>query len=290
MKREQKIILGITLTIIAVLLLLSLFSKKDSYSAAETTNVIGPVDSLLKVYSSKNNVSIILSDMDYLEDSDLYRHKYNIIYSEPVYNTMDAIKVELDSLTGDTILIDNNKEKTIRAVLDSTDWIAVDVVYFDKYINDLGMEIATIDSLGQSKSVAPGGFSNYVGNENYGYWDNSTANWMFYPRFSFLDIWLMHQFFPVRYSHWGTYNTGGFRNSGRSYYGSDMNGNRLYGTDGKASTNHKNRTWSKKTSFGKSRVKSNSSAAARKKTSFGGKRSSSRYGTSSRSRGGGFGK
>lgn len=257
MDQNNKIVIYLTLAIIVFFFLASITrcgSSKDEQP--RNVEITGPVDSLLKVYKDKKDLTIILSDMDYIEQSDLYRHKYSMIYQ----NKMDSVQV------------------------DSTDWIKVKVEYFDKYINDLGMEIAAIDSGRIRKGAAPAGYTNYVGNENYGRWDQGTNNWMFYPRFSFFDAWLLYNLYPVRYSYWNTYHTG-YYGTGRSYYGSGM-----YGTNSRVSNNYNNKNWTKKTPSKRRQIRNKTRTRTARKTSFGGKRSSSRYGSSARSRGSSFGK
>lgn len=277
--QNNKIILYGTIAILALFFIGSISrcgSRQERYdnNQSSQTKVTGPVDSLLKVYKDKKDLTIILSDMDYLEDNDLYRHKYHIVYSD---------KTRSKITQADSIRQNDSSKVEVQAKVDSTDWIKVSDVYFDKYINDLGMEIAAIDSGKVRKGAAPAGYTNYVGNSNYGYWSGNN-NWMFYPRFSFFDAWLLYNLYPVRYSYWNTYHTG-YYGTGRSYYGSGA-----YGTNGTVAKNYNNKNWTKKSPSKRRSIRNKTRASASRKTSFGGKRSSSRYGSSGRSRGSSFGK
>ncbi|MDC1068374.1 hypothetical protein OAQ99_04370 [Candidatus Kapabacteria bacterium] len=285
--QANKVILNLSIFLIA-LFLISSISRCGSSSNDNNTNainIVGPADSLLKVYKNKNNLTIILSDMDYIESNDLYQHKYHIVYTE-TKNSSNNSKV--DSTNDDPLLTQGQTSNKTSAMVDSTDWIKVDVAYFDKHINDLGMEIASIDNGSIRKASAPAGYTNYVGNENYGSWDNSN-NWMFYPRYSFFNAWLMYSIMPIRYSYWDTYRTGYYR-TGSSYYGTGTNGGRMYGSGSNVSNNYKNKNWTNKSPSSKRSIRSKAQRTTAKKTSFGGRRSSSRYGSSARSRGSSFGK
>ena len=64
----------------------------------------------------------------------------------------------------------------------TTDWKEVGESEFNKHIDNMGMEIAARDSTGKlTKTVAPPGYNNYVGNPKYGRWESSGGSsfWAF---------------------------------------------------------------------------------------------------------------
>ncbi len=166
-----------------------------------------------------------------------------------------------------------------------TDWYPVSKDFFDQHINDMGMEIAAKGKDGEvTKTVAPPGYNNYVGNPQYGHWQqgsNGNSFWAFYGQYAFMSSLFNMAAFPIRRSYYNDYR--GSRSSGRPYYGPDVGGGRkAYGTGSAyTSTTKPNSTWRRSAS---SRQLRNS----RQRTS----RSGTRYnsGGSMRSRGGGFGK
>lgn len=163
-----------------------------------------------------------------------------------------------------------------------TGWTEVSKDFFNKHVDDLGMELAAKSEDGKvTKTVSPPGYSNYVGNPQYGQWQTGSGGsfWAFYGQYAFLSSMLNMSTFPVRRSYYNDYRNN-YR-SGRAYYGPVSNGRRTYGTGSAYTTAAKpNTNWSRTRS-------SSSSFRSGSRTS----RSGSRYGSSSmRSRGGGFGK
>lgn len=232
-----------------------------------------PVDDLIKDMSDEQNFTILLYDMDADESgsSTAYKHQYKILIQRP-----------------DTVL---TKE---------TDWLAVSDVFFEQHINDMGMEIASKKDGVVHKETAPAGYSNYVGNPQYGRWRerNGTSFWEFYGQYAFLSSMFNLATYPIRRSYWNTYH-GGYYGTGRPYYGPSNNpyGTRSY----TSSASGRNSTWGSKSSTFKNNVRSKvsrSAAATRSRSYSSGSsysrtsRSSSRSssGSSYRSRSGGFGK
>ncbi|WKN31268.1 hypothetical protein PZB74_20155 [Porifericola rhodea] len=218
-----------------------------------------PVDVLIRDMTETPIYSIILYDMNvegtFFKD---YEHQYRIIkQSSP----------------------DAKPEEVI------TDWYPVEENFFNQHANDMGMEIAAKSEDGKvSKLVSPPGYSNYVGNPQYGQWQtgaNGNSFWAFYGQYAFLSSMLNLATFPIRRSYYDDYRT--YRGSGRPYYGPVVsNGRRAYGTGSAYTTAAKpNTRWS-------STRNSSSAFRSGNRTS----RSGSRYNSSSsmRSRGGGFGK
>ncbi len=224
-----------------------------------------PVDNIIKELSAEQNFSVILFDMDYLEQNKTYRHKYNV-------------------------LIEKNDSIHVR----NFDWVDVSDTYFNANIDNMGMEIALKKDGKVSKAAAPAGYSNYVGNEKYGQWKQRDGNrfWEFYGKYAFMSSMFRMTMFPVRYSYWNNYHSNYYR-SGRSYYGPSINGSNMYGTNSNYTKSNTSSVWNKKPSNFKSSIRSkvSQSAAASKRATQQRTRSSSRYSRSStRSRGGGYGK
>ena len=243
-----------------------------------------PVDEYVKALSTEPTYSIILYDMDVQGNFvKSYLHQYQII-------TMGADSVPL---------------------VETTDWLQVSEDYFTAHENDMGMEIVAKGEDGKvTKSASPAGFTNYVGNERYGRWrtDNSgNSFWEFYGKYRLLsDVFYMVGS-PV-YRR-GYYDYRDNYRGRRSYYGGNTSsGNPRYGTNSdynrqtrpnffqrRAAKNGFTRSTRTTSSARSTRSSSNnrtsrssrSSSSSRSRTS----RSSGRYSrSSSRSRGGGFGK
>lgn len=233
-----------------------------------------PLDELIKKNNAVQNYSIILYDMDYDEEADKYKHQYQVL-KHP-----------------------NDNPDTLISTTEP--WAFVSASLFNKHQEDMGMEIASKKEGVVKKQTSPAGYSNYVGNEKYGRWEqrsNGTSFWAFYGQYAFMRSMFHMSMYPVRYSYWNDYR-GNYYNSGRSYYGSG--GQRSYGT-GSAynSSTRKGSRWASRPSDFKRRVRTkvarSSSARSSRNRSSSSRRSSrsgSRYssGSSYRSRGGGFGK
>jgi len=209
-----------------------------------------PVDTIIRDMPQGEVFSIILHDMDAQGNfSTTYYHQYEVIKG----STSETIASNL------------------------TDWVEVSEQEFNKYINDMGMEIAARDSTGKlTKAVAPPGYNNYVGNPKYGSWQNQGGYsfWAFYGQYAFLSSMFRMATYPVRrdyYNDWRGYGNRPYYGPGGSYYGTGSGYNQ---------TRNPRSSWNSKSSSFKSRVRSRAS------------RSSGRSGksSSSRSRGGGFGK
>lgn len=221
-----------------------------------------PVDELVRDMTDTPVYSIILYDMD--EEGSLfkdYKHQYRIV------------KESKEGATPEEVI---------------TDWYPVSEEYFNRNIDNMGMEIAAKNAQGEvTKSAAPPGYSNHVGNPQYGQWQqgsNGESFWSFYGKYALLSSMFNMATFPARRSYYDDYR--GSRQSGRPYYGpTTSNGNRTYGTNSRYTTTTKpNTTW-------RNNPSSRSFRSSSQRTS----RTSSRYGSGSsssgmRSRGGGFGK
>jgi len=218
-----------------------------------------PLDVLIRDLPSDQPFSIILYDMNvdgnFFKD---YYHKYKIIEEQEDETTTERI----------------------------TDWMEVSEEEFQRNLNNMGMEIAARTREGKlSKSAAPPGYHNYVGNQKYGRWRerNGTSFWEFYGQYAFMSSMFNMMSYPARRSYYNDWR-GNYYGTGRSYYGPrTSSGQRYYGTNSKFNqSSNKNSAWSRRssrTSAFRNRVN--------QRTSRSGSRSSR---SSYRSRGGGFGK
>lgn len=239
-------------TILLVLFIAASCGGKKKY-------VRNPLDDIIRDHSADSNYAIILHDMDYNEDEKSYMHQY---------------KVVVEKTNPDTV------------VSEVTDWKPVSDVMFDDHIDDMGMELVSKKNGNLKKTVAPPGYTNYVGNEKYGHWVQRDGNsfWEFYGKYAFMSSMFNMAMFPVRYSYWNNYY--GNYMMGRPYYGPSMGGGYMYGTNSAYNTNRTSSRWNQRSSSFKSRVRSNVSKSSAKT-----RRSSSRYSKSStKSRGGRSGK
>lgn len=169
----------------------------------------------------------------------------------------------------------------------TTDWHQVGRDEFQTYVNDMGMEIAARDSTGKlTKSVAPPGYNNYVGNEKYGRWENrgGSSFWAFYGQYAFMSSMFRMATYPAQRSYYNDWR-GNYRGTGRRYYGPSSAGGSYYGTNSAYNrSSNPNSVWSRNRSSFKNRV------AGRTSRSSSTTGRTSRSSGSSRSRGGGFGK
>ena len=215
-----------------------------------------PVDKYIKDLEDEEQYTILLKDMN-VEGSffKTYKHKYQIV-------------------------VDKNGEPQKT----ETQWQEVGEKYFKKHIDHLGMELVSKDpEQGLQKQVAPPGYSNYVGNSQYGEWqtrNDGTSFWAFYGQYAMLSTMFDLGGRPIRRSYYNDYQQ--HRRSGKVYRGPKVGGNRLYGSGSRFTRNKSfGNTWSSKASNRSFRQK------VRNRVS----RSSGRYGSSSfRSRSSGFGK
>ncbi len=211
-----------------------------------------PLDDLIKELPQNEVFSVILYDMDQKGTFlDMYYHRYQVVG-----------KIGTDEISQGI-----------------TDWKEVSEREFQNNIDNMGMEIAARDTAGTlHKSVAPPGYTNYVGNARYGHWENrgGSSFWAFYGQYAFMSSMFRMSMFPVHRSYYNDWH-GNYRGAGRTYYGPAGSG-RYYGTGSGYSSSNPNASWntSRNNSF-------KNSVASR--TSRSGGRSGS-----SRSRGGGYGK
>ncbi len=215
-----------------------------------------PLDEIIRDMPDDEVFSIILYDMDVQGNFfEKYYHQYKVVRG--------------------------SNPDDIREV--TTDWKEIGKKEFNRYVNDMGMEIAARDTTGKlTKSVAPPGYNNYVGNPRYGYWNNSGGSsfWAFYGQYAFMSSLFRMGSYPVQrsyYNDWGR----NYRGTGRTYYGPTTGGSSYYGTNSTYNrSSNPSSSWSRNTSNFKRRVASRTTRS-----------SSSRNRSSGlRSRGGSFGK
>ncbi len=224
-----------------------------------------PVDILIRDMSGSKSFSIILYDMDVKGNfSKEYFHQYRIIETVDS-NPNDDLPGETDEVT--------------------TEWLQVPKSHFEKNVDNMGMEIAAKSDDGTVTKVAsPPGYSNYVGNSQYGQWrthHDGYSFWEFYGQYAFMRSMFNLATFPARRSYYDDYR-GGYYGS-RPYYGPRTSGVPTYGTNSRYSSQHKSNTsWSKNPRKNSFTQRVNNSV----------KRSNSRYSSSRsmRSRSGGRGK
>ena len=234
-----------------------------------------PLDTIITTYIDTQNYSVVLTDMDYKEDTDQYFHKYKIILEKPT--------------TGS-----ESKEADFDVKL--TEWQVVSPITFEEYQKDLGMTVLSKKDGVLDKTSTPAGYNNYVGNDKYGSWQkqsNGTSFWVYYGQYRFISSLFYgssHRYYRSDYNYYRSNNYGR-----GSYYGRKN----TFGT-----STYKSNSWSSKPSSFKDNVRSKArqSSSALKSKGYSSSRSygkskkttrnTNRYSnsSSSRSRSGGFGK
>ncbi|MCF8372488.1 MAG: hypothetical protein K9H64_12740 [Bacteroidales bacterium] len=223
--------------------------------------VKNPVDTLIRDMNSESVFSIILYDMEVEGNfSKTYKHQYQII-------------TEKDSIPQEKL----------------TDWYPVSKDFFTYHENNMGMEIASKGRDGKvDKTVSPAGYSNYVGNPQYGNWVQRDGGsfWEFYGKYAMLSSVFHMMTYPARMSYYNDYRSN-YYGRGRSYYGPTTGGRSTYGTYSDYNTKTKpNSRFTRSSSF-KNKVNSRvqrSTSSSSKTSSSKTSRSSNRYSGSSRSR------
>ena len=212
-----------------------------------------PLDEIIQNIPRDEMFTIILNDMNAEGNfSKSYFHKYQIIRDNQINDAREVV----------------------------SDWHGVREKEFNNYINDMGMEIASRDSTGKlTKTVAPPGYNNYVGNQKYGRWENrgGSSFWAFYGQYAFMSSMLRMSSYPVSRGYYRDWR-GNYAGTNRRYYGPSSGGRSYYGTNSAYNNSRNSRsTWGSKSTSFKNNVTSRTS------------RSSGSFG-SSRSSGGGYGK
>lgn len=215
--------------------------------------VQNPVDTLIKQMDAQEDFTIILYDM--AEESGLFSSTYKHMYK--------VVKPGKD---------DEGKPESAL-----TDWKEVSKDFFALHESDMGMEIASKAAGKLSKQTAPPGYSNYVGNKQYGQWEtrsDGSSFWAFYGQYAFMSSMLGLVAGPIHRSSYTDYNRN-YRGTNRPYYGKTSAGKPAYGTYSSAALKQ-----NPKSAFaGKVQSRVSKSASSSKS------RSGSRYNSGSSSRG-----
>ncbi|WP_448519821.1 hypothetical protein [Rhodoflexus sp.] len=175
-----------------------------SCGSNERKFVKSPLDDLIRDMDAEQNFTILLYDMA-MEDkigSNEFKHRYKIV----------TIK---DSVPQERI----------------TDWLPVSEQFFFEHENNMGMEIASKKDGKLSKVVSPPGYSNYVGNTQYGQWrtgSDGSSFWEFYGKYAMMSSMLglvgsminRNSYYDYRDNYYGR----------RPYYGTLPDGRPAYGT------------------------------------------------------------
>lgn len=250
--------------LVLIISLLAILTISSCGSDNDSIKINREPTELLIAELGTTEYSIVLNDMNVSDRNSktLYQHKYHIL------------KLEKDSL-----------------VVDSMDWQTVNRDYFEKHEKDLGMEVVSNHNGTLSKVARPVGFGWAIGNEKYGEWepvgkDSTTTNsnnnnqrrWRSHGPSLLFWYWMLRR--PTYQRDYNGYRTANA--AGKSYYGTQSNGQSKYGTNSTYQRNKRSSFFSRK----------KSSNTWRNHTQQKTKRSSSRYnsGSSTRSRSGGFGK
>jgi len=82
--------------------------------------------------------------------------------------------------------------------ISSTDWKNVSEDYFRLHQNDFKMEILSRNSAGKYNNlVSPAGFTNIIGKDTYGSWNDSSNIWNFHPEYTQLEKELFIDGLPI---------------------------------------------------------------------------------------------
>jgi len=156
---------------------------KDSYLAKKRTEAYAEIKKQLSPYlNDKKTYSVILADAEETNK----KFKYTIVYQDksvPTTKTTDFLKVS-----------------------DST---------YNFFLDDIGMEILS----NKGQQITQAGYSNYVGNSQYGTWKQNDEGsfWEFYGKYVlFSTLFNSNRIYRSDYTTYNRY----YRTSSRPYYGS----------------------------------------------------------------------
>ncbi|HIF15359.1 MAG TPA: DUF4178 domain-containing protein [Bacteroidetes bacterium] len=241
--------------------------------SSDDPNYKSPIDQMVKEMHDKPNFSIILHDMESEGIfSKTYKHQYKLIIEKKPAKAVDE---------NAPVNTSDAEEKADNIESKLTKWKDVSSREYKKNERNMGMEIVHKKDGKVKKQVSPPGYSHYVGNRSYGYWNGGV--WSYYGRYRFMSDMFYMSAYPVNRSYYNNYY-GSYYGTGRAYYGrTDSYGRSTYGTYSKYNSGRSTR-YTKSSSY-RGRYRSGSRASRSS-------RSGSRYsgGSSHRSRGGGFGK
>lgn len=167
-----------------------------------------PLERLKSELSRYPEYSILLEDMkeegNFFKD---YFHRYKLVYAEET-GIPDSLVYQSEI----------------------TDWYKVSKKDYEKYVNYLGMVVASKTRDGQVLTTAsPPGYQ-YVGDPRYGQWRRDASGnsfWEFYGKWAFLSHMFGMFNRPIYRNEWDEYRR--YSSQGRPYFGR----NREYGTTGR---------------------------------------------------------
>lgn len=122
-----------------------------------------PVKEMKEKFASKLAYTIILADMDLVEET--YFHKYKILELMP--------------------------DKTVA--MTTTDWEEISDDFFLLHETNLGMEVLSKKADGTLNNlVTPPGFTNFIGDTTFGFWyvENEQMFWKFHPKHEPINTFL----------------------------------------------------------------------------------------------------
>ena len=217
--------------------------KDNNYAIEQPSNKWSksPVDKLIQKMDNELNFSIILADMDangVESNNPKYKHSYKVLIEKP-----------------DTVLVN------------TTQWEDVSAQFFNKHVDNLGMEIVSKKDGVLHKQASPAGYNNYVGNPKYGQWEQRGGEtfWSFYGKYAFMSSMFNLFAYPARRAYWNDYHDNYYRTS-RPYYG--PTGKTVYGTKSYTTNGAgKNTSWANKSSGFKNSVRSKVSRSSGSKAS-----------------------
>ncbi|MCG8701672.1 MAG: hypothetical protein MI922_26710, partial [Bacteroidales bacterium] len=207
---EKKKLGNIVILVVAVFFILPILAgrcgRKNDYgkgSGGEYTYKEQGLDKIIKQYRDEKNYTVILYDMDYVDKQ--YKHQYQVLLT----NTDSTLNEEI------------------------SEWLPVTEEFFIQNQDNLGMELASKTDGRLQKEVAPAGYSQYVGNPQYGRWVQRDGGsfWEFYGKYAMMSSIFHMVTRPARYSYYDDYYRN-YRGSYRTYRGPSG----YYGTTGYSKT------------------------------------------------------
>jgi len=224
---------------------------------------VSPLDGVIKEIPADRPFMVVLNDV---ESSGIFFKEYFHQYK---------------------IIEEKTKDKPEARI---TAWQRVSEAEYNEHKEHMGMELAHRGEDGKLvKEVSPPGYNLYIGNPKFGQWKEveGTNRWTFFEQYLFMSTMFNLINYPVTRAFYSDYRTN-YYGTGRVFYGTSWNGGRYYGTGTTFGNNYSGRSGSGYSSRSSSGSTSGSSFDDRvgSRTT----RSTSRYGSSTRSSGGGYGK
>lgn len=156
---------------------------KDTALTQKRTAAYKEIEKQLSPYlNNKNMYSVILSDVEEANK----KFKYTIVY-----------------------------QNGITPITQTTNFLQVSENTYNFFLDDIGMEILS----NKGQQITQAGYSNYVGNTEYGQWreNNEGSFWEFYGKYALLStLFNSNRIYRDDYNTYNRY----YRTSNRPYYGS----------------------------------------------------------------------